>query len=53
MCVWPLVQTFNFAFVKERNRVPVTGTVSFFWAIFLSYMKQLELKRAAAAVAVL
>lgn len=40
--MWPIVQTLNFAFVKESNRVPVTSVVSFFWAVYLSYMKQLE-----------
>ncbi|CAL8135399.1 unnamed protein product [Orchesella dallaii] len=45
ICIWPLVQTINFAFIKERNRVPVTSVVSFFWTVFLSYMKQKELKR--------
>lgn len=41
-CVWPVVQTINFAYIKERNRVPVLSAVSFFWTVYLSYMKQLE-----------
>lgn len=37
--VWPIVQTFNFAFVPERNRVVVTGMVSFIWTVYLSFMQ--------------
>jgi len=36
---WPVVQTINFAYVSQKNRVAVTSVASFFWTIFLSYMK--------------
>jgi len=45
LCFWPFVQTLNFRFVPVRNRVSVSATASFFWAIVLSYMKQLEEKK--------
>jgi len=44
ICFWPIFQTFNFAFVKERNRVPITSVASFFWTVFLSYMKQKQME---------
>lgn len=37
--VWPVIQTFNFGFVRERNRVVVTGMASFLWTIYLSHMQ--------------
>ncbi|KAF2344799.1 Mpv17/PMP22 [Trinorchestia longiramus] len=37
-CFWPIVQTLNFAYVKERNRVMVVSVGSFVWTMFLSYM---------------
>lgn len=42
VCFWPVVQTINFTFVAERNRVPFVSVCSFCWTIFLAYMKQLE-----------
>ncbi|XP_070491783.1 PXMP2/4 family protein 3-like [Chironomus tepperi] len=39
---WPVIQTINYAFMKESNRVPFVAVVSFFWTLFLAYMKQLE-----------
>ncbi|KAL7641840.1 UNVERIFIED_CONTAM: hypothetical protein RMT77_007714 [Armadillidium vulgare] len=38
ICFWPAVQTVNFAYVPERNRVIVVSVASFLWTIFLSYM---------------
>ena len=38
MCFWPIVQTLNFAYVAERNRVVVVSAGSFVWTAFLSYM---------------
>lgn len=35
---WPFVQTMNFAYVPERNRVVVVAVGSFVWTTFLSYM---------------
>lgn len=37
-CFWPFVQTVNFAYVAERNRVVVVAAGSFVWTVFLSYM---------------
>ncbi|XP_068215485.1 PXMP2/4 family protein 4-like [Palaemon carinicauda] len=42
MCVWPVIQTLNFAYVAERNRVVVVSVASFMWTIFLSYMHHLD-----------
>ncbi|CAG9800518.1 unnamed protein product [Chironomus riparius] len=39
---WPVIQTINYAFMKESNRVPFVACVSFIWTLFLAYMKQLE-----------
>ncbi|CAG7661331.1 unnamed protein product [Allacma fusca] len=38
-CIWPIIQTVNFAFMKERNRVPFTAAFSFLWTVFLSFIK--------------
>ena len=40
--MWPVVQTLNFAYVAEKNRVIVVSIVSFMWTIFLSYMHHLD-----------
>ncbi|XP_045582166.1 PXMP2/4 family protein 4 isoform X2 [Procambarus clarkii] len=42
VCIWPLVQTINFAYVAEKNRVVVVSVASFMWTIFLSYMHHLD-----------
>lgn len=42
VCVWPVVQTINFTFVPERNRVPFVSIASLMWTTFLAYMKQLD-----------
>lgn len=42
VCVWPIVQTINFSFIPERNRVPFVSCASLLWTTFLAYMKQLE-----------
>ena len=39
MTFWPLVQTFNFAVIPERNRVAFVGVASFVWTAYLSFMK--------------
>nr|CAD7394256.1 unnamed protein product [Timema cristinae] len=56
--VWPVIQTINYTFVPERNRVPFVGMCSFLWTCFLAYMKQLDVQKnlvrtSAAASAVL
>lgn len=45
ICVWPILQTYNFCYVPERNRVPFTSACSLVWCCFLAYMHQLQLKR--------
>ncbi|CAO1382397.1 unnamed protein product [Diamesa serratosioi] len=45
VCFWPIVQTINFTFISERNRVPFVSGCSFLWTIFLAYMKQLEAEK--------
>ncbi|EFX89001.1 hypothetical protein DAPPUDRAFT_191208 [Daphnia pulex] len=36
---WPVVQTFNFALIPERNRVVFVGLASFIWTAYLSFME--------------
>lgn len=45
VCVWPVLQTINFAFVPEPNRVVFVSFCSLLWTSFLAYMKQLEAKK--------
>lgn len=45
LCFWPFVQTINFAFIPERNRVPFVSVGSLIWVCFLSYMHQLQMKK--------
>lgn len=47
VCIWPVLQTFNFLVIPERNRVPFVSACSLVWCCFLAYMKQLEAKRQA------
>ncbi|XP_063590055.1 uncharacterized protein LOC134766961 [Penaeus indicus] len=42
VCFWPVVQTVNFAYVPEKNRVVVVSFASFVWTIFLSYMHHFD-----------
>lgn len=42
MCFWPVIQTVNFAYVAEKNRVVVVSVASFLWTMFLSYMHHLD-----------
>ncbi|KAK5644312.1 hypothetical protein RI129_005612 [Pyrocoelia pectoralis] len=41
-CVWPVVQTFNFLVIPERNRVPFVSACSLVWGCFLSYMDKVS-----------
>ncbi|XP_015604493.1 mpv17-like protein isoform X2 [Cephus cinctus] len=45
VCVWPILQTINFAVVPERNRVVYVSVCSLMWTSFLAYMKSLEAKQ--------
>ncbi|XP_053670087.1 mpv17-like protein [Anopheles nili] len=40
LAVWPIVQTINFAFIHERNRVPFVAACSFLWTVFLASVKR-------------
>lgn len=42
VCFWPVVQTINFAYIPEKNRVVVVSIASFLWTIFLSYMHHMD-----------
>lgn len=39
-CYWLTVQTFNYAVIPERNRVPFVSLFGLLWTTFLAYMKQ-------------
>ena len=45
ICVWPVLQTINFAFVHESNRVIFVSACSLIWTSFLAYMKQLKVEK--------
>lgn len=36
---WPIAQTINFGFVKQRNQVIYVSFASLIWTTFLAYMK--------------
>ncbi|XP_022918208.1 mpv17-like protein [Onthophagus taurus] len=42
ICVWPVLQTINFLYIKERNRVPYVSMCSLVWCCFLAYMHELK-----------
>lgn len=44
LCYWPIIQTINFSFIAEKNRLPFVSIASFVWTTFLAYMKQSEMK---------
>jgi Mpv17 / PMP22 family len=39
------MQTINFGFLPEKNRVPFVGACSLLWTIFLSYMKSKDAEK--------
>ncbi|XP_076654416.1 mpv17-like protein [Halictus rubicundus] len=45
VCVWPILQTVNFFFVPEHNRVVYVSFCSLIWTSFLAYMKALEAQK--------
>ncbi|XP_012142244.2 mpv17-like protein isoform X2 [Megachile rotundata] len=45
VCVWPVLQTINFFFIPEHNRVVYVSFCSLVWTSFLAYMKALEAKK--------
>lgn len=45
ICFWPVLQTINFCWVPEKNRVPYVSMCSFVWCCFLSYMHQLQMEK--------
>ncbi|ERL92533.1 hypothetical protein D910_09846, partial [Dendroctonus ponderosae] len=46
VCFWPVLQTINFQYIPEHNRVPFVSACSLVWCCFLAYMHQMSLKRA-------
>uniref|UniRef100_A0A182JR26 Mpv17-like protein n=1 Tax=Anopheles christyi TaxID=43041 RepID=A0A182JR26_9DIPT len=40
LAYWPFIQTINFAFIPERNRVPFVAVCSFVWTVFLASIKR-------------
>lgn len=40
---WPTVQTLNFYFISEKNRVVFVGAASFVWTVFMAHMEAKEL----------
>ncbi|XP_076250883.1 mpv17-like protein [Rhynchophorus ferrugineus] len=44
-CVWPIVQTLNFQYIPEKNRVPFVSACSLVWCCFLAYMHQLQMAK--------
>ncbi|KAF9418044.1 hypothetical protein HW555_005028 [Spodoptera exigua] len=36
---WPSVQTLNFYFISEKNRIIFVSLASFIWTVYLSHMK--------------
>ncbi|CAG9860722.1 unnamed protein product [Phyllotreta striolata] len=44
-CVWPVLQTVNFCYISEKNRVPFVSACSLVWCCFLAYMHELEMKK--------
>ncbi|KAJ8967520.1 hypothetical protein NQ314_002835 [Rhamnusium bicolor] len=45
LCFWPVLQTINFCYIKEKNRVPFVSMCSLVWCCFLAYMHQLEINK--------
>ena len=45
ICVWPILQTVNFLFIPEKNRVVYVSICSLMWTSFLAYMKSLQDKK--------
>ncbi|KAL3269203.1 hypothetical protein HHI36_008285 [Cryptolaemus montrouzieri] len=42
---WPIVQTINFTYISENNRVPFISVCGMAWTVFLAFMLQKELKK--------
>uniref|UniRef100_A0A182W7Z3 Mpv17-like protein n=1 Tax=Anopheles minimus TaxID=112268 RepID=A0A182W7Z3_9DIPT len=42
---WPFIQTINFAFIPERNRVTFVAACSFVWTVFLASVKRKQLNQ--------
>ncbi|KAJ8944887.1 hypothetical protein NQ318_020944 [Aromia moschata] len=45
ICFWPVLQTVNFYYIKEKNRVPFVSACSLVWCCFLAYMHQLQFNK--------
>ncbi|CAH1641486.1 unnamed protein product [Spodoptera littoralis] len=42
---WPLVQTLNFYFIAEKNRIIFVSAASFVWTVYLSHMKSMDMTK--------
>jgi len=40
--IWPVIQTFNYTMVPEKNRIVFVSICSLVWTSFLAYMKHLQ-----------
>lgn len=40
MFYWSTVQTLNYTFIPERNRVPMISLFGLVWTTYLAYVKQ-------------
>ncbi|KAK9873335.1 hypothetical protein WA026_022141 [Henosepilachna vigintioctopunctata] len=38
LCYWPIVQTVNFSYIPEKNRVPFLSLCGMAWTVFLSFV---------------
>lgn len=45
VCFWPVLQTINFRYIAEKNRVPFVSSCSLVWCCFLAYMHQLQMTK--------
>ncbi|KAF6203685.1 hypothetical protein GE061_002018 [Apolygus lucorum] len=43
--IWPILQTFNYTTIKEKNRIVFVSFCSFVWTTFLAYMKHTDLEK--------
>ncbi|XP_044753343.1 mpv17-like protein isoform X7 [Coccinella septempunctata] len=45
LCYWPIVQTVNFTYISEKNRVPFISLCGMVWTVFLAFMLQKNVKK--------
>ncbi|XP_045473143.1 mpv17-like protein isoform X2 [Harmonia axyridis] len=42
---WPIIQTVNFTYISEKNRVPFISLCGMVWTVFLAFMLQTNLPK--------